>query len=99
MTSALSIWSSLFAPIYESGQLVPYYQPIAALRLSNRTIDSFDSATGTNQVTADLSMNGTAQKTHTDSHVALLSITSAPASSASSAATEIELRMTRNGTG
>lgn len=72
-----------FTRVYESGHLVPYYQPIAALQLFNRTINGLDTATGTEKVTVDLSTNGTAQATHTEPFVAL---TTAAASSASGTA-------------
>jgi len=65
-----------FTRVYESGHEVPYYQPIAALALFNRTINGFDSATGTQKVSADLVTNGTAQATHTNSFVPLPSTTS-----------------------
>lgn len=56
-----------FTRIYESGHEVPYYQPIAALQLFNRTIFGWDTATGTKKVTADLGTEGDAHATHTAS--------------------------------
>lgn len=75
-----------FTRVYESGHEVPYYQPIAALALFNRTINGYDSATGTEKVTGDLSTNGTAQATHTASAPPLPSSTTA--SAATGTATE-----------
>ena len=40
-----------FARIYESGHLVPFFQPLAALELVDRTINGFDVATGKTLVT------------------------------------------------
>ncbi|KAK5081947.1 hypothetical protein LTR05_007089, partial [Lithohypha guttulata] len=86
-----------FTRIYEAGHEVPYYQPLASLQLFNRTINGFDTATGTKKVTTDLSTNGTARSTHTASAPPLPSTTSsasggeaigtASASSASAAGT------------
>ena len=64
-----------FTRIYEAGHEVPYYQPIASLALFNRTINGFDSATGLQKVTAELSTNGTAVATHTETFVPLPSTT------------------------
>lgn len=72
-----------FTRVYEAGHEVPYYQPIAALQLFNRTINGYDTATGTEKVTVDLSTNGTAETTHTESFVALPSSTSASAAASS----------------
>lgn len=71
-----------FTRVYEAGHMVPYYQPIAALQLFNRTIFGYDTATGTKKVTVDLSTNGTAQATHTESFVPLPSTSASSASSA-----------------
>lgn len=64
-----------FTRIYEAGHEVPYYQPIASLQLFNRTINNWDTATGTKKITPDLSTNGTARATHTNSFVPLPSTT------------------------
>ena len=64
-----------FTRVYESGHEIPYYQPIAALALFNRTINGFDTATGTGKVTANTTTNGTAKATHTNSFVPLPSAT------------------------
>ncbi|KAJ9653818.1 hypothetical protein H2198_007046 [Neophaeococcomyces mojaviensis] len=75
-----------FTRVYEAGHEVPYYQPIASLQLFNRTIFGFDTATGTQKVSANLITNGTAQATHTESFVPLPSTSSAsPSASATSA--------------
>jgi carboxypeptidase C (cathepsin A) len=60
-----------FTRVYESGHEVPYYQPVAALALFNRTINMFDIATGTKKITPDYVTNGTAKATHTNSFVPL----------------------------
>lgn len=60
-----------FTRVYESGHEVPYYQPIAALALFNRTINKFDIATGKKKITPGYVTNGTAQATHTESFVPL----------------------------
>lgn len=80
-----------FTRVYESGHEVPYYQPVAALAIFNRTINGYDTATGTEKVTADLATNGTAETTHTESFVALPSSTSA---AATSAGTVVETQVT-----
>ena len=74
-----------FTRIYEAGHEVPYYQPIAALQLFNRTIFGYDTATGESKVMADSATNGTAQATHTESFVPLPS-TATDASSVSTGA-------------
>jgi hypothetical protein len=60
-----------FTRVYESGHEVPYYQPVAALALFNRTINMFDIATGTKKIRLDYVTNGTAKATHTNSFVPL----------------------------
>ncbi|RMZ92709.1 hypothetical protein DV736_g1, partial [Chaetothyriales sp. CBS 134916] len=74
-----------FTRVYESGHEVPYYQPIAALQLFNRTINKWDIATGTEKVTPDQGTNGKPSATHTESFVPLpTSTASADASAAAS---------------
>lgn len=73
-----------FTRVYEAGHEVPYYQPIAALQLFNRTINGFDTATGLQKVTAELNTTGNAETTHTESFVPLPSSTAASASSSAS---------------
>jgi hypothetical protein len=60
-----------FLRIYESGHLVPYYQPVAALAMFNRTINHYNIADGTEMVTANLSTTGEASPTHTEPFVPL----------------------------
>ena len=60
-----------FTRVYEAGHEVPYYQPIAALQLFNRTIFGYDIATGEQKVTADLGTTGEASATHTEPYVPL----------------------------
>ncbi|KAF2154004.1 peptidase S10, serine carboxypeptidase [Myriangium duriaei CBS 260.36] len=64
-----------FTRVYEAGHEVPYYQPVAALALFNRTINHFDIATGLQAVTADYETKGNATATHTESFVPLPSST------------------------
>ncbi|KAL9624406.1 MAG: hypothetical protein Q9160_001368 [Pyrenula sp. 1 TL-2023] len=64
-----------FTRVYEAGHEVPYYQPIPSLQLFNRTINKYDIATGTKNITPDYATNGTAETTHTESSVALPSET------------------------
>ncbi|KAF2096817.1 peptidase S10, serine carboxypeptidase [Rhizodiscina lignyota] len=71
-----------FLRVYESGHEVPYYQPIAALAMFNRTISHLDIATGEDPLTADLSTEGEATATHTESFVALPSSTGGGSASA-----------------
>jgi hypothetical protein len=42
-----------FTRIFEAGHAMPYYQPKAALQLFNRTINSWDIATGTVEIDVD----------------------------------------------
>jgi len=60
-----------FTRVYEAGHEVPYYQPVAALALFNRTINKFDIATGSKKITPNYVTNGTAKATHTNSFVPL----------------------------
>ncbi|PWY62843.1 peptidase S10, serine carboxypeptidase [Aspergillus eucalypticola CBS 122712] len=60
-----------FTRVYQAGHEVPYYQPIAALQLFNRTLFGWDIAAGTTQIWPDYITNGTAQATHTQSFVPL----------------------------
>ncbi|GLB12581.1 hypothetical protein AtubIFM57258_010623 [Aspergillus tubingensis] len=60
-----------FTRVYQAGHEVPYYQPIAALQLFNRTLFGWDIAAGTTQIWPDYTTNGTAQATHTQSFVPL----------------------------
>lgn len=75
-----------FTRIYESGHEVPYYQPIAALQLFNRTVFGWDTATGTKKVTADLGTKGEAHATHTQPTPPKPTASSSAAASSSSAA-------------
>lgn len=64
-----------FTRVYESGHEVPYYQPIAALQLFNRTIFGWDIPTGEKKITADYGTQGKPDTTHTESFVPLPSET------------------------
>ena len=54
-----------FARIFESGHEVPFYQPLAALTLLNRTIHGLDVATGTKPVAGFSSYSTSGTKTST----------------------------------
>ncbi|KAK7546083.1 Alpha/Beta hydrolase protein [Phyllosticta citricarpa] len=71
-----------FLRIYEAGHEVPYYQPVASLAMFNRTVFHYDVATGETPVTANLTTEGEAQATHTESFVPLPTSTSTLAASA-----------------
>lgn len=71
-----------FLRIYEAGHEVPYYQPVAALAMFNRTLNHWNIADGTKMVTANLTSVGGPNATHTESFVAL-----PPTSTASASAT------------
>lgn len=64
-----------FTRVYESGHEVPYYQPIAALALFNRTLNGLAVNDGTTKVEAGYGTNGTAKATHTEPSVGLPSAT------------------------
>ncbi|OCK74270.1 putative carboxypeptidase S1 [Lepidopterella palustris CBS 459.81] len=81
-----------FLRIYESGHLVPYYQPVAALALFNRTINHLNIADGL-PLTSNYSTHGKPKATHTESFVALpTSSSSAVASSSASASASAYVR-------
>lgn len=75
-----------FSTVWEAGHEVPYYQPIAALALFNRTLNHLDIATGEVPVTADYSSKGEANVTHTEPFVPLPSTTSSSATESASTA-------------
>ncbi|PTU23793.1 hypothetical protein P175DRAFT_0428594 [Aspergillus ochraceoroseus IBT 24754] len=64
-----------FTRVYEAGHEVPYYQPIAALQLFNRTLFGWDIPEGKTRIWPGYSTNGTATATHTESSVPLPSAT------------------------
>ncbi|CAD0050612.1 unnamed protein product [Aureobasidium pullulans] len=72
-----------FLRIYDAGHEVPYYQPQAALALFNRTLNHWNTADGTEMVTANLTSYGSPNATHTQSFVPL-----PPTSTASASATD-----------
>lgn len=55
-----------FVRIYESGHEVPFYQPVVALEMLNRTIAGYDIATGKVKVTADYITHGPVDSTFVD---------------------------------
>jgi carboxypeptidase D len=63
-----------FTRVYEAGHEVPYYQPIAALQLFNRTVFGCDIAKGETKIWPEYKTNGTATATHTESYVPLPTI-------------------------
>jgi hypothetical protein len=60
-----------FTRVYESGHEVPYYQPVAALQLFNRTVFGWDIPTGKKKITATMGTKGKPDTTHTNSFVPL----------------------------
>jgi len=64
-----------FLRIWEAGHLVPFYQPLAALEMFNRTIHHLDIATGTEAVTETYGTEGEEKATHTEPFVPLPSPT------------------------
>jgi carboxypeptidase D len=60
-----------FTRVYEAGHEVPYYQPIAALQLFNRTLNGWELPTGERKLTPGFGSSGPASATHTQSSVAL----------------------------
>lgn len=64
-----------FTRVYESGHEVPFYQPIAALQLFNRTLNGWELPTGEKKLTPGFGSSGPASATHTESSVALPSST------------------------
>lgn len=70
-----------FTRVYEAGHEVPYYQPIAALQLFNRTLNGWELPKGEKKLSSGDGSSGPATATHTESSVALPSSTSAVPSS------------------
>ena len=61
-----------FTRVYESGHEVPFYQPIAALQLFNRTINHFDIPMGTKKITPTYEPSGgKPSATHTEPFVSI----------------------------
>lgn len=60
-----------FTRVYEAGHEIPYYQPLAALALFNRTINHWDMATGQTKISGTYRTNGTASATHVEPFVPL----------------------------
>ncbi|KAJ5634878.1 Peptidase S10 serine carboxypeptidase [Penicillium herquei] len=60
-----------FTRVYEAGHEVPYYQPVAALQLFNRTLNGWELPKGEKKLKQDFGSSGPAIATHTESSVAL----------------------------
>ncbi|KAJ5577808.1 uncharacterized protein N7459_006772 [Penicillium hispanicum] len=71
-----------FTRIYEAGHEVPYYQPVAALQLFNRTLNGWELPKGDKKLTSDFGSDGPATATHTEPSVALPTSTAASGSAA-----------------
>ncbi|KAJ5246979.1 hypothetical protein N7468_001962 [Penicillium chermesinum] len=78
-----------FTRVYEAGHEVPYYQPIAALQLFNRTLNGWELPNGLKKLSPGYGSSGPATATHTESSVALPSSTSTPSPSSGVAAMKI----------
>lgn len=72
-----------FTRVYESGHEVPYYQPVAALQLFNRTLQGLDIPQGLKPAGKDFETHGKPVATHTQSSVPLPPATSSASSSGS----------------
>ncbi|KAA8642763.1 hypothetical protein EYZ11_002941 [Aspergillus tanneri] len=55
-----------FSRVYQSGHMVPSYQPEAALEIFRRVMTGKDVETGKTRITDGYSTNGSEQSTHTD---------------------------------
>lgn len=73
ITHDKSIWGQVrqhenysFSRIYQSGHMIPSYQPEAALEIFRRVMNGKDVQTGKVDVTPGYSTNGTSTSTHTD---------------------------------
>lgn len=60
-----------FVRVYDSGHLVPFYQPLAALTLFERAINGLDIATGTQRVTSDYLTVGTPKSTYREGNATI----------------------------
>lgn len=60
-----------FTRIYEAGHEVPFYQPIAALQLFNRTLNGWELPTGEKKLSPGSGSKGPASATHTEAFVPL----------------------------
>ncbi|OQD78636.1 hypothetical protein PENDEC_c001G05455 [Penicillium decumbens] len=60
-----------FTRVYESGHEVPFYQPIAALQLFNRTLNGWELPTGEKKLTPGFGSSDPASATHTQASVPL----------------------------
>lgn len=62
-----------FVRIYESGHEVPFYQPLVALEMLNRTIQGYDIATGQTQVTGSYITSGSVDSTFVNGNATVTS--------------------------
>jgi hypothetical protein len=87
-----------FVRIYESGHLVPFFQPLVSLELVDRTINGMDIATGKTIITPSYLTSGTAKTTfHEGNHTVQHKIT--PEGSVYNTTTNLPMPPPDNGTG
>lgn len=60
-----------FTRVYEAGHEVPYYQPVAALQLFNRTLNGWELPTGQKKLKPGFGSSGPASATHIETSVPL----------------------------
>ena len=82
----MRIMINVIPGMYEAGHEVPFYQPAASLAMFSRVLGNVDLATGEEMLTGTYESNGTATATHSESYVAIPSITGSGAAPSYTAA-------------